>query len=85
MDCWQLWHTSITGMCHVSRQIAAYMWQPDNEIKGVELANIRKSVQMLTAWRNEFLDRVGVPTVWPETWNFIAAVTACKSIHQLLP
>lgn len=60
--------------------MATYLWQPGNETQGIPLNKIKQTVQLLTNWRDEYLTRVGVPTVWPETWNFIAAVTACKRL-----
>ncbi|KAH8089477.1 hypothetical protein HD553DRAFT_93191 [Filobasidium floriforme] len=72
-----LWSDSNTGLCRVSRSMATYLWQPGNETQGIPLNKIKQTVQLLTNWRDEYLTRVGVPTVWPETWNFIAAVTAC--------
>jgi hypothetical protein len=36
------------------------------------------SEDAMRTWRTEYLAKVGVPMVWPESWDFVAAVTACK-------
>ena len=40
---------------------------------------LRTAADMLSGWRDEYLQVVGVPTVWPSSWDFVAAVTACAS------
>lgn len=35
---------------------------------------------MLNEWKDTHLHKVGVPAIWPENWDFIAAVTACEFV-----
>jgi hypothetical protein len=57
--------------------MACNLWIPRTEREGVSLHDIRHIVSMLSSWRDEHLPKVGVPTVWPPSWDFAAAVTAC--------
>jgi hypothetical protein len=65
--------------------MATYLWQPGNETQGIPLVKIKQTVKLLADWQDQYLTRVGVPTVWPETWDFMAAVTACEfDMHTLV-
>lgn len=43
------------------------------------MTTLKTIADSLRTWRTEYLAKVGVPTVWPESWDFVAAVTACES------
>ncbi|KAJ9110430.1 hypothetical protein QFC19_001555 [Naganishia cerealis] len=75
----QQWHSSITALSRTCRVFARGLYLPKCERLGVPMSTIKLIVDSLQSWRTEFLAKVGVPTVWPESWDFVAAVTACSS------
>jgi hypothetical protein len=48
------------------------------------MSTVKTLADSLRMWRTEYLAKVGVPTVWPESWDFVAAVTACKCCYGLI-
>jgi hypothetical protein len=37
------------------------------------------SAHDLSSWRDEHLSKLGVPSKWPEDWDFLAAIIACTT------
>lgn len=54
------------------------LWVPAAESDGVPYDILMSLVAMFSSWRDEHLDRVGVPSNFEADWDFVAAVTACK-------
>jgi hypothetical protein len=47
------------------------------EASGIPLETLSDLTLRISSWRDEHLSKVGVPTVWPSSWDFVAAVTSC--------
>ena len=54
------------------------LWIPSAEADGIPYQTIITLVNSFSQWRDEHLDRVGVPSNFEADWDFVAAVTACK-------
>lgn len=75
----QTWHTSVSSLSRICRTLARGLFLPKCERLGVPMTTLKTIADSLRTWRTEYLAKVGVPTVWPESWDFVAAVTACES------
>lgn len=69
----------MSAFTRICRFISNNFWKPRFEREGLPLKAIIGACDMLAAWRDEFLPLVGVPTVWPSDWDFVAAVGACTN------
>ncbi|KAJ9476768.1 Zn(2)-C6 fungal-type domain-containing protein [Pseudozyma hubeiensis] len=62
------------------RKLAALYFAPRSHIEGVALHKVAEIVESLKKWRDDHLEKVGVPLPhWPPHWDYIAAVSACTS------
>ena len=57
----------------MSRQL----WRPATESDGIPLDVLNGFMSMLSEWREEHLQHVGVPSNFEAEWDFVSAVTAC--------
>ncbi|KAG8904857.1 hypothetical protein FRB99_001063 [Tulasnella sp. 403] len=61
----------------VQAAMCRWLWIPASEADGIPYDNLVGLVNMFSQWREEHLDRVGVPSNFEADWDFVAAVTAC--------
>lgn len=74
-----IWYIAAHSLARTARRFCRDLWTPEKEANGVPIATLRPLIDLLSVWRDEHLSKVGVPSVWPATWDFVAAVTACES------
>ena len=61
----------------ICRKICVACWCPDVERNGIPIAALNDIMQANYCWRDKYLSCLGVPSgCWPESWDFLAAVTA---------
>lgn len=58
------------------------LWIPSTEVDGIPYDHLMSLVAMYSNWRDEHLDRVGVPSNFEADWDFVAAVTACECLEK---
>ena len=58
----------------MSRQL----WRPATESDGIPLDVLLNLIDILNQWKDEHLQRVGVPSNFAAEWDFVSAVSACK-------
>jgi hypothetical protein len=46
---------------------------------GIPLPTLVELAHLISCWRDEHLSKLGVPSKWPEDWDFLAAITACST------
>lgn len=46
---------------------------------GIRLSAIRDFVAEISAWRDDYLSKMGVPSKLPESWDFIPAIMAATA------
>ena len=61
------------------RQLCADLWHPRVPDMGIPLAALETFINACSSWRDNFLSQLGVPSQWPNSWNFDAAITACST------
>lgn len=59
------------------------LWIPATENDGIPFESLVSLVTAFSQWRDEHLDRVGVPSNFEADWDFVAAVTACTFAPSL--
>ncbi|KAG9024323.1 hypothetical protein FRB95_011644 [Tulasnella sp. JGI-2019a] len=73
------WYTSLHALARIIRQMCRVLWIPATENDGIPFDSLVTLVAHYSQWRDEHLDRVGVPSNFEADWDFVAAVTACSS------
>lgn len=66
------------ALARISRQISRHFWRPATESDGVPINVLANLMNMLSSWRDEYLQHVGVPSNFNPEWDFVSAVTACE-------
>jgi hypothetical protein len=73
------WYASLHALARIIRQMCRALWIPAAETDGIPYDVLLSMVALFSQWRDEHLDRVGVPSNFEADWDFVAAVTACSS------
>ncbi|KAG8917251.1 hypothetical protein FRC01_002583 [Tulasnella sp. 417] len=73
------WYSSLHALAVIIRRMCRILWIPATESDGIPYDRLVSLVAMYSSWRDEHLDRVGVPSNFEADWDFVAAVTACSS------
>lgn len=61
------------------RMICDELWVPRVREKGIPITVLRKLLNSISGWRDTHLSKLGVPTKWPEDWDFLATITTCST------
>ncbi|EPQ50998.1 hypothetical protein GLOTRDRAFT_118074 [Gloeophyllum trabeum ATCC 11539] len=67
------------ALARISRQMSRQLWRPATESDGIPFEVLCNFVQLLSEWRDQYLTKVGVPSNFQATWDFVSAVSACGS------
>lgn len=68
-------------MARCAREMSRQLWRPIIHAEGIPFDVLCALLGQFNAWRNEYLDKVGVPG--PQVnWDFLAAVAACKGFSR---
>ncbi|KAI1794863.1 hypothetical protein LXA43DRAFT_994625 [Ganoderma leucocontextum] len=67
------------ALARIARQMSRQLWRPATESDGIPLDVLNGFMSMLSEWREEHLQHVGVPSNFEAEWDFVSAVTACAS------
>ncbi|KAI0693984.1 hypothetical protein BC835DRAFT_1043215 [Cytidiella melzeri] len=73
------YYRSAHALARAARQISRQLWRPATESDGVPLDVLINLINMLNDWKDEHLQRVGVPSNFAAEWDFVSAVSACAS------
>ncbi|KAI0338935.1 hypothetical protein BDW22DRAFT_1362269 [Trametopsis cervina] len=73
------YYRSAHALARVARQMSRQLWRPATESDGVPLEVLNALITSLNDWKDEHLQRVGVPTNFAAEWDFVSAVSACAS------
>lgn len=74
----QGYYRSAHALARIARQISRQLWRPATESDGIPMDVLLNLVQLLSDWKDEHLQRVGVPSNFAAEWDFVSAVSACK-------
>ena len=73
----QGYYRSAHALARIARQMSRQLWRPATESDGIPLEVLVNLSNMLNEWRDEHLQRVGVPSNFAAEWDFVSAVSAC--------
>ena len=74
----QGYYRAAHALARIARQMSRQLWRPATESDGIPLEVLTTFMEQLSEWRDEHLNRVGVPTNMKAEWDFVSAVTACE-------
>nr|VWO94904.1 Zn(2)-C6 fungal-type domain-containing protein [Ganoderma boninense] len=75
----QGYYRAAHALARIARQMSRQLWRPATESDGIPLDVLNGFMSMLSDWREEHLQHVGVPSNFEAEWDFVSAVTACAS------
>ncbi|PIL22842.1 transcription factor [Ganoderma sinense ZZ0214-1] len=75
----QGYYRAAHALARIARQMSRQLWRPATESDGIPLEVLNTFMSMLSEWREEHLQHVGVPSNFEAEWDFVSAVTACAS------
>lgn len=73
----QGYYRAAHALARIARQMSRQLWRPATESDGISLDVLNGFMSMLSEWRDEHLQHVGVPSNFEAEWDFVSAVTAC--------
>ncbi|EKM51982.1 uncharacterized protein PHACADRAFT_212595 [Phanerochaete carnosa HHB-10118-sp] len=73
------YYRSAHALARVARQMSRQLWRPATESDGIPMDVLLNLITLLNEWKDEHLQRVGVPSNFAADWDFVSAVSACAS------
>lgn len=73
----QGYYRSAHALARLARQMSRQLWRPATESDGIPLDVLVNIMTLLNEWKDEHLQRVGVPSNFAAEWDFVSAVSAC--------
>jgi hypothetical protein len=61
------------------RRLCHQLYTPKVKEQGIPLSVLIGFANSNSKWRDQHLSKLGVPSKWPEHWDFLAAITACST------
>lgn len=75
----QGYYRSAHALARIARQLSRQLWRPATESDGIPVDVLLSLIALLSEWKDEHLQRVGVPSNFAAEWDFVSAVSACES------
>ena len=67
-----------SALARIARQMSRQLWRPATESDGIPMDVLLNLIALLNEWKDEHLQRVGVPSNFAAEWDFVSAVSACE-------
>ncbi|OXG21701.1 hypothetical protein C366_01384 [Cryptococcus neoformans Tu401-1] len=74
-----LWFSAARSAASMCRALSLRLCSPHLQTSGIPLSLLRTFTHSASVWRTNYLSKLGVPPLWPESWNFLQAITACSA------
>jgi len=75
----EAWYAASLAGSTLSAKISSQLFTRRVKPHGIPLPCLVELAHDLSNWRDEYLPKLGVPSKWPEDWDFLAAITACST------
>ncbi|KAK8869613.1 hypothetical protein IAR55_000180 [Kwoniella newhampshirensis] len=75
----EAWFAAAHAGASMCRALCKSLWIPQTSETGIPLSTLRDFIHQASQLRGDFVSRLGVPSKWPEEWDFIQAMTACAT------
>jgi hypothetical protein len=73
-----MWYLSFHALAALIRRLSRTLWIPSVEADGIPFADLSSLASAFRVWKEEHLNRVGVPNTVQVEWDYVAAVGACE-------
>ncbi|KAG8809488.1 hypothetical protein FRC17_003423, partial [Serendipita sp. 399] len=73
---------AVSSLANVARKLAKDLSKPNVTTFGMPLQVLKRCMENLQAWKEQYLQLVGVPDNYQANWDFAAAVAACTCDAQ---
>lgn len=67
------------ALARIARQMARLLWKPATDCDGLPYEDLNRYIIALSEWRDQHLEKVGLPKNFNTGWDFISVVSACES------
>ncbi|KIS00878.1 hypothetical protein L804_02301 [Cryptococcus deuterogattii 2001/935-1] len=74
-----LWFSAAQSAASMCRALSLRLCSPHLQTSGIPLSLLRTFIHSASIWRTKYLSKLGVPPVWPESWDFLQAMAACSA------
>jgi len=75
----EAWYAASLAGSTLSAKISSQLFPRRVKQHGIPLHCLVESAHALSSYRDDHLSKLGVPSKWPEDWDFLAAITACST------
>ena len=75
----EAWYAASLAGSTLSASLSAQLFTRKVKQNGIPLPCLVELARALSSWRDNHLFKLGVPSKWPEDWDFLAAITACST------
>lgn len=75
----KLWFSAARSAASMCRALSLRLCSPHLQTSGIPLSLLRTFIHSASVWRTNYLSKLGVPPLWPESWNFLQAIAACSA------
>jgi len=75
----EAWYAASLAGSTLSAKLSSQLFTRRVKQHGIPLHCLVELAHDLSNWRDEHLPKLGVPSKWPEDWDFLAAITACST------
>ncbi|EIW70020.1 hypothetical protein TREMEDRAFT_30253, partial [Tremella mesenterica DSM 1558] len=73
------WFGAANAGAFMCRRLCEGLWIPRSKEYGITTPVLASFVRLNLKWRDQYLTKLGVPSKWPDSWDFLAAITACST------
>jgi hypothetical protein len=74
-----LWLSAANAGCYICRKLCNGLWTSRVRQYGIATATLRDFVHYNSLWRDKYITKLGVPSKWPDQWDFLAAISSCST------
>lgn len=73
------WYQASLAYSVLSGDLSRKLFARQVKHAGIPVSTLNELINLISAWRDVYLSKLGVPSKWPEDWDFLAAITACST------
>ncbi|WWD09924.1 hypothetical protein V865_008054 [Kwoniella europaea PYCC6329] len=71
------WFQIHRTICSITYTLAKSLWVPSVTAHGIPFKVLRDFIHSSSIWRDKYLSSIGIPTIWPDNWDFLQAINTC--------
>ncbi|WVW82869.1 hypothetical protein I302_104881 [Kwoniella bestiolae CBS 10118] len=71
------WFKLHRTLCNITYTLSKSLWVPSVSAQGIPFKILREFIHSSSIWRDKYLSSIGIPTIWPDNWDFLQAINTC--------